>query len=120
MATVSVNTITESIVTVTTANADVANGDVFTNHGGDLCLLLKNPGSDAATVTIAAQETSKEVPGYGPMTKSDIVVSLSAGQEKVVGPLRRPFNNASGNEAVAYSGDGASDVDVFAFRVPAL
>ena len=100
-------------------NADNVNGNSLSNRTADIFLVLFLPSGAAgsAVVTLTAQNTSTEVPGFGVMTKADLVVSLNVGEEKLVGPFpTRSWNNSSGNVILSYSGTGASDVDVAALR----
>lgn len=114
MATLSRQTIDEDGVTVIYANAG-GSGDVVTNTDGKTFLHLKNPGASTATVTITAQNTSKEVAGWGTLTKSDVVITLTTGTEQFAGPFAiDAFNNSSGQIALTYGGAGAADVDVAA------
>lgn len=100
-------------------NADSGSGDTAANPNGQLYLYMENNDGSAnsATVTITAQKTSKDVPGWGSLTKSDITVSLADGEAKMVGPLpKTPYNNSSGNVAISYTGDGAASVDIIALE----
>lgn len=120
MAAVTVNEIDDSAaVAFTPVDADEASGDTFVNSNGDLALYFINEsGTDAATVTLTAQETSKDVSGYGQMSKSNLTISLAAGEDKIVGPLeKRAWNDSSGNVNAAYSGTAAASVKVYAFRL---
>lgn len=115
----SVTRLTETSILLPYENADNANGNSVSNRTGDvfLALLLPSGSAGSATVTLTAQTTSTEVPGFGPMTKSDLVIALAIGEEKVVGPFAvGSWNNSSGNLILSYAGTGASDVDVAALR----
>lgn len=119
MATLSVQTVSETDAAVSFANADSGSGDLVPNKGGNVFLILKNGhATGAATVTITAQNTSKSVEGWGPLTKSDIAVSLAAGDEKIVGPFAEgAWNNSSDQIALSYTGTAAADVDVAALKL---
>jgi hypothetical protein len=115
---ISVQKISETAAAKTYSDADDSNGNKIANPNGDVFLHLKNPGENSATVTIAAQGTSHDVPGYGPMTKADLSISLAASEEKFVGPFSKSaWNDSSGDINVTYSGTGASDVDVAALAL---
>lgn len=118
MATIAVQAISETPLEATYGNADTENGDKCANKDGKVLLHLKNGGANEATVTVAAQRTSKEVPGYGPMTKSDLEITIPAGEERFVGPFPAgAWSDSSGNLNWSYGGDGAADVDVACLRI---
>ncbi len=102
----------------TYANSGVA-GDVVTNTDGKTLLHVKNPGVSTATVTITAQVASTTHPGFGTVSRANIVGSLAAGEEAFLGPFPvSAFNNSSGQIAITYGGAGATDVDVAALKLP--
>lgn len=101
----------------TVENADSGSGNTAANSNGDVMFFFHNNGASSASVTITAQDTTVTVPGYGDLTKSDQVVSLSAGERYLAGPYpAAPWNNTSGQVVLNYGGAGAADVDVKAFR----
>lgn len=114
-----VGSVSETELDVTTLeNADTSNNNSAANLNGDVMLLLDNPGASTATVTVTAQTTSKNVSGYGPMTKADKVVTLTTGQTKLVGPFpAKTWNDGNGNLIITAGGAGAADVDLKAFRI---
>lgn len=114
-----VTRLSETAVLFPYQNADSANGNSIQNRTGDVFLAVKVPsgGAGSATVTIVAQNTTNTVPGWGPLTKANLAVALTVGQEKLVGPFpARAWNNSAGNMIVTYSGAGAADVDIAALR----
>ncbi len=111
-----VQTMSETPLEATYANADTVNGNSAANPEGDLFIHAKNPGGSSATVTISAQKTSKKIPGYGSLTKSDITCSLATTEECFVGPLNTEFWNSSGAVQITYGGAGSADVDIVAIR----
>lgn len=116
-----VTEISETPILLPYENADNSNGNSFSNRSGDafLSLLLPVGSAGSATVTVTAQTTSTEVPGFGVLTKSDLVVALAVGEEKIVGPFpAQAWNDNSGNVILAITGTGASDVDFAALRIP--
>jgi hypothetical protein len=116
MAQLSIQTVTESGILHTFANADTGAGDKFKNFTGKVFLLLKNTGGSSATATINAIPTSKNDPELGLLSKADVAVALAAGEEKIVGPFKKgAFNDSAGDVSIAYTGAGAADVDVAAF-----
>ena len=117
MATISRQTVNEDGTEATYSNADTSNGDKITNTDGKTILHFKNPGASSASVVVAAQQTSKYVPGYGTMSITDSTYSLDAGEEVFAGPFPLDaFNDSDGNLNVSYSGAGAADVDVAALK----
>lgn len=114
-----VTRLTETSVLLPYENSDDVNGNSASNRTGDVFLAISLPSGAAgtATVTITAQNTSKEVVGYGVLTKADNVISMGLGEEKVVGPFPpRSWNDSSGNLIISYTGTGAADVDIAALR----
>lgn len=117
MATIAVQKVTEAGLEATYSNSDTDNGDKCLNNNGDVCLHLKNGGANEAVVTIAAQTTSRFVPGFGTLVKEDLVLTIPAGEERFAGPfLNGAWSDSAGLLNWAYSGDGAADVDVAALR----
>lgn len=117
---ITVVSVTETPLDLTTLDdADETNGNKLANPNGDTFVLLENQsGTDAATVTFTAQETSKDVGGYGPLTKSDLAVALALGEMKIVGPFpKRAWNDLSGDIIFAITGTGASSVKVKAMKL---
>lgn len=114
-----VTPLTETAIDLPFEDADNVNGNSVSNRTGDVFLTLFLPSGAAgtATVTLTAQTTSTTVPGFGPMTKADLVIALALGEEKVVGPFSvGAWNNSTGNLILSFTGTGASDVDVAALR----
>ena len=120
-ATLSVQSISYGGTQVTYANADTGSGDVVSNIGQDVLVLLTNPGASSADVTITAQDTSFVVPGYGPVEQTDKVISLAAGETWMGGPFPASvWNNSSNQLELTYAGTGATDVDVAILRSNSL
>lgn len=110
--------ITEAILTPAFDNSDTGAGDKIKNNDGKTFLFLKNPGASQATITVAVQGASRDVPGYGPMTKASLVIVLEAGEEKMAGPFpSSAWSDSSGDLNLSYSGAGAADVDVAALTI---
>lgn len=61
-------------------------GDTFVNDGKTL-LHLKNTDGSPTTVTVTAESSSLEVPGYGTVTKADAVTVQAATTEEFLGPF---------------------------------
>ncbi len=97
MATLTVITPTYTGATFSPASA-AGGGDKFVNTGNEL-LYIKNGGGSTITLTLDAQP----VPGVG-LTITDPTVSVTAGQEKIIGPFDpRYFTDSSGFLNLSYS-----------------
>ena len=115
MADLAIQEVTEGGLTASYAAA-VAGGDSALNIGGDVILHVKNGGAGVLTVTVTAQRTSKQIGGFGVLTKADIAVSVAAGQERFIGPFPiRAFNDSTGRVRIGY--DQVVSVTVAALRV---
>lgn len=102
----------------TYADAATSTGDLALNTDGKLLLHAKNLGAATATVTVTAQTTSREIPGFGTLTRADIVATLAPSEEAFLGPFpKSSFNTASGNVSISYGGT-ADDVDISALKLP--
>jgi hypothetical protein len=100
--------VSETATLLADNSADTGSGNRIANPNGDVVLVLRNThGSNASTVTITAQGASVSVPGYGPMAKANLAVSLAAGEIKHVGPFpKRAWNNSSGQIVITTTGTG--------------
>ncbi len=116
--TLTVQELSETAWTQSLTAADTANGNRVSNPNGDIFLILANPGGTTADVIIDAATASVSVPGYGPLTKSDLTVSLGATTTKLVGPFsKRAWNDTSGFVQLTFSGAGSNNVTVKALRL---
>lgn len=96
-------------------NADSGTDDRAANPNGRLRLFVNNlDGSNSATVTITAQDTTTDSARFGELTRDDITVTLNAGDYDWIGPIPKAFNNSSGDIVITYTGTGAASVDVAA------
>lgn len=113
-------TLTELGILHTFANSDTVNNNKFANpNGNDLFLLIKNPGASTATVTITAQNTSFSKVSEGVLTKTDTVVAMGIGEERLVGPFPKGSWNDVNSEVILIAGGaGASDIDYALIEVP--
>jgi hypothetical protein len=108
---ISVVTTGQAAAAFADVTGDTVNGNQIRNNNGDLVLLLRNShGTDSVTVTIDAPSTSYSIPGYGTLTRSDISVSLAAGEMKHVGVLNSTWNDANGYVQLTYTGTGTPKV----------
>lgn len=88
--------------------AAAGGGDEFANDGSSF-LHVVNGGGGAINVTLATTQT---VDG---LAVADQVVNVPAGEDRMIGPLRRGlFNDAGGLVQVTYDGVTSVTVGVFA------
>ena len=114
MATISVQTITESGITPTFASA-TADGDVMDNDGSTF-LLVKNGGESSITITITAQVTSVKTQLFGETTKSNATLAIAAGAEGMIGPFSpSAFNTDNSQISITYS--GVTSVTIAGFKI---
>lgn len=117
-AALTVQQVSETPAAITYANANSGGTDTCANKDGKVFVHFKNTGESSASAIISAIATSRTVPGYGPLTKANLTVTLTAAQDKVVGPLTTgAWVNSSGNIVITYSGAGAADVSVACLRL---
>ena len=113
MGTLSIQQINEDGLDVSFDAAD-SGGDTFANdNSGRTFLRVKNGDSTTHTVTIAATQSSFNDASLGKLRKEDISVSIPAGEERDVGPIR---SAAFGSKPdIQY--DAVSSVEVAAIKV---
>lgn len=113
-----VQELSETAYTQSLTAADTANGNKVSNPNGDVFMILSNAGGVSADVVFDAAASSVEVPGYGPLAKSDLTVSLGATTTKLVGPFaKRAWNDSSGFVQLTFTGAGSNSVTVKALRL---
>lgn len=79
-------------------------------------LLVRNAGVGSINVTIPAQRTTGREDGAGTFTIADLVVAVTNGQDRMIGPFPEAYVNASGNVTVNYS--GTTSVTAAAIHIP--
>lgn len=88
MATLTTQNIVEAGLEASYAAA-AAGGDTFVNDtSGRSFIHVKNGGGSDITVSIEAVRSSVSSGTYGPLTKEDISVSVTAGEDRFIGPIR--------------------------------
>lgn len=98
MATLAIQQMTSSGLEATYASA-AAGGDKFANNGKTFIHVKNGDGSDK-TVTITSQVTE---PPAG-TAAANIAVTVTAGEERMIGPLNQNgFNDSNGDVNVTYS-----------------
>lgn len=91
-----------------------AGGDTFTQAAPDVFLYVDNGDASSKQVTVTAENSSKEVPNWGELSASDAVVSIPAGEFRLIGPF--PLGPYTGTPAITY--DDVTSVTVGAVRLP--
>lgn len=116
--TLTVQELSETEYTQSLTTVDTTNGNRVLNPNGDIFFILSNPGGSSASVVFDAASSSVEVPGYGPLTKADLTVSLGATTTKLVGPFaKRAWNDSSGYVQLTFTGAGSNSVAVKALKL---
>lgn len=82
-----------------------------------LVLEFKNTNAATRTVTITAQVTSLDVPGYGPVTIANKVLALAQNDEAVVEIPRSGFDDPADAHKIAVTYDSEVGVSLRAFAV---
>lgn len=103
MAAVTVRTPTLAGVNPSPAAAS-AGGDTVANPRGNVLIRVNNGSVGAVDVTLAVgPNATRPADGtYPAHTYENIVVSVPAGESRVIGPVPPAYNNASGQVAVTY------------------
>ena len=115
MAELTIQDVVEGGLQVAYEPADAA-GDAVLNVDGDVFLHVLNADTGQIVVTVTAQDASEEVPGFGTMTKVDAQVTVTAGEERFIGPFpKRAFNDANNRIRIAYS--AVTNVSIAALRL---
>lgn len=113
MATLTVEDVTESGLNATYNAAD-AGGDTFANDSSEKIFLhVKNGDASEHTVTVTPVTTSKEVQGFGSMTKSNVSVAVPASEERFIGPF--PFQAFGEDPDITY--DDVTSVTIAVLKV---
>lgn len=115
MATLTAQSVVESGLEAT-YSAAAAGGDQFINDGREIVHIKNGAGGDI-TLTVTAQNSPTSIPGYGNATKSNAVVTVTAGEERFVGPFpTSAYNDTSGYVQLGYSATGT--VTLAILKVP--
>lgn len=114
MATITVQEISQAGLEATYAAAN--DGDVFTNTGQEMLQAINASGGDIIA-TITPAKPVKNIPGLGDMTKSTVTVTITAGEERFIGPFEPAvFNNSSGQVTINY--DGVTSLTSAVLKLP--
>ena len=101
---ITVQTVTEAGVVPSYAGA-ATGGDRFANGAEDVVCHAKNlTAATSITVTIPANDNTRDATGLGPVTKADGGSAVAAGAEKLFGPFPRlAYNGSDGKVSITYS-----------------
>ena len=109
--------ITEAGYELSLSSVDATNGNSVLNTDGDIILYFYNNGTPASTPTVEVQNSSVTLPGYGPVTKTDVTCSLLGSEMCIIGPLpTRFYNDGNGKIQLTFTGAGSGNVDMLAFK----
>jgi len=117
MAQLSVNLIDDAGVAIdaNTVSAE-AGGDSFLNRSnGRTFLLVENTDASSHDVTLTAQQTEVQKDGFGTLDIGDVVVSVPAGESRLIAVPPGSFNDSEGLVQASYSDQ--TGMNVGAFRV---
>lgn len=112
-----VQDVSETAYAISFDTADQAAGNTIANPSGDVFLLIQS-NAGTSSVVISAANASVEIPGYGPLAKSDMTVTVTNGAQKIVGPFQtRAWNNSAGKLVLSYGPVASTSTVVKAFRL---
>lgn len=104
MAVLTVQNVVESGLEVSFVSA-AAGGDQVPNDSSQRTFVwVKNGGGSDITLTVTSQHTSTRAPGFGLVSKASQAITVTAGEDRLIGPFPdAAYNNSSGNVALSYS-----------------
>jgi len=81
-----------------------AGGDTFPNDGTTFLYVDNQSGGDLE-LTFASMRATAAVPGFGSLLSGNVVVDVTAGTTRLIGPFPvTRFNNGAGQVQVTYEG----------------
>jgi len=96
--------------------AAAAGGDEFVNSDKSF-FAVKNGGGGSINVTVAIQRSSFDIPGFGRVGFSALVIAVPPGEERYIKVPPGPYNDPNtGRVEVTYS--AVTSVTVAAIQVP--
>ena len=114
MAELTVQNIVDTGLEATFASA-AGGGDHFTNDGKTF-LWVKNGATDC-NVTVTTQKSTVDVSGFGTLSLSNAAITVTATEERLIGPWpTNRWNDSSSFVQVTY--DDVSNVTVAAIKLP--
>lgn len=114
MAELSVQDISRSGLNPTLGSAASGGDTVDQGTSQEVFLYVDNQDASSKEVTVTAENTDKEVPGWGTLSISDVVVSVPAGETRFIGPFpRNPFTTT-----LSISYDAVTSLNIAAVRLP--
>lgn len=112
-----VQEISETPWTQSLTAADQTSGNTILNPNSDVFLILKSA-TGTASVQVTARDATVEIPGYGPLTKSNMTISIASGDTAIVGPfVSRSWNSSAGKIVLSYIGLSTASVQVKALKL---
>jgi len=117
MGTTPVSNLSEGTGITSTLSA-VSASDTIANVTGRTFLVVDNQSGGNDTIGVAAQITTTTKQGFGNLTKGNISVVCPTGQQCVVGPFSKAYEDASGNVTVTHS--ATTNVKARAYVAPNL
>lgn len=100
MAKIAVQSVSEAGLNATYSSAAGA-GDTFDNtNERRIFLHVKNGDASSHTVTVTPVQASKDVQGFGTMTKATVAVAIPAGADRFIGPF--PMAAFGAEPAITY------------------
>ena len=90
---------------------------VVIGTGQRVFLHVKNASGNSRNVTFTARTTSAVVSGVGNVTIGNLVVSVPANQERIIGPITEAYMDTDGTVTISYQ--GTASITAAAFQLPA-
>jgi hypothetical protein len=114
MAALTIQTVLDTGITPSLAAA--TSSDTVADDGTNRTYVeVVNGGGGSINVTVPSQQANTQVPGVGVLAVPDIVVAVTNGTRRFIGPFTRAYINTSGNVTLNFS--GVTSVTVGAFKV---
>lgn len=108
--------VVEAGVTLSTAASDTANGNSFDNTNGDVFALCENThATNSHTFNFAVQNQPAAPAGVGTVSKTNpLAIVVPALSRILVGPFpRKAYNDGNNLVQVTYSGTGTPRIQAF-------
>lgn len=92
-------------------SAAAALGDTFLNDGSERIFIEVIDANDGVVVTVAPDVSSTTKPGFGALTKPDMVVTIGAAETRKIGPF--PLTAFGVNPDIQYNDEANVTIGVF-------
>lgn len=99
-----------------TSAVSFTSGDKFVNRGRRTMLFVANGSGSTRTITIPAQKTSVVANGFGAVTKGNIVCSILAGDNALIGPFESCYEDV--NKKITVNADSVTSVTAVPIYLP--